>query len=156
MGMSVGGSGGFNSEINVTPMVDVMLVVLIIFMVVTPLLQSGVSVTLPQNLRNPEVDQRIIAEDSVVVAVTNDDKYFVGKEEVDKGELETRIADLMKDVTKSEERIVYIKGDSQANYGNVVEAVNAIRKSGIDRIGLVADKKKEKGGGTAPVAPPAT
>lgn len=154
MGMSAGGSGGFNSDINVTPMVDVMLVVLIIFMVVTPLLQSGVTVALPQNLNNPEEDQRIIKETSVVVAVTNDDKYFVGKEEVDKAQLETQITELMKDVTKSEDRIVYIKGDAQANYGNVVEAVNSIRKSGIDRIGLVADKKK--GGDTAPVARPAT
>ncbi len=154
MGMAVGGSGGFNSDINVTPMVDVMLVVLIIFMVVTPLLQSGVTVALPKNLDNPEEDQRIIKETSVVVAVTNDDKYFVGKDEVDKATLETRVTELMAEVTKPEDRIVYIKGDAQANYGNVVEAVNAIRKAGIDRIGLVADKKK--GGDTAPVAAPAT
>jgi len=154
MGMAVGGSGGFNSDINVTPMVDVMLVVLIIFMVVTPLLQSGVTVALPKNLDNPEEDQRIIKETSVVVAVTNDDKYFVGKDEVDKATLETKVTELMAEVTKSEDRIVYIKGDAQANYGNVVEAVNAIRKAGIDRIGLVADKKK--GGDTAPVAAPAT
>ncbi|MCP9494952.1 MAG: biopolymer transporter ExbD [Pyrinomonadaceae bacterium MAG19_C2-C3] len=153
MGMAVGGSGGFNSDINVTPMVDVMLVVLIIFMVVTPLLQSGVTVALPKNLNNPEEDQRIIKETSVVVAVTNDDKYFVGKDEVDKATLETKVTELMAEVTKSEDRIVYIKGDAQANYGNVVEAVNAIRKAGIDRIGLVADKKK--GGDTAPVARPA-
>jgi len=154
MGMAVGGSGGFNSDINVTPMVDVMLVVLIIFMVVTPLLQSGVTVALPKNLDNPEEDQRIIKETSVVVAVTNDDKYFVGKDEVDKATLETKVTELMAEVTKSEDRIVYIKGDAQANYGNVVEAVNAIRKAGIDRIGLVADKKK--GGDTDPVAAPAT
>ncbi len=149
MGMAVGGSGGFNSDINVTPMVDVMLVVLIIFMVITPLLQSGVSVTLPQNLTNPEVDQRIVKETSVVVAVTNDDRYYVGKDEVDKASLESSISDLMKDKTKTEDRIVFIKGDAQTNYGNVVEAVNAIRKAGIDRIGLVADKKKGKGAATA-------
>ena len=83
MGMAVSGGGGFNSDINVTPMVDIMLVLLIIFMVVTPLLQHGVSVTLPQNMRNPDEDSRIIKESSVVVAVTKDDKIYFGKEEID-------------------------------------------------------------------------
>ena len=62
MGMAVGGNSGFNSEINVTPMVDIMLVLLIIFMVVTPLLQSGVTVTLPKEMNNPEIDPAIIKE----------------------------------------------------------------------------------------------
>ena len=143
MGMAASGSGGFNSDINVTPMVDIMLVLLIIFMVVTPLLQHGVSVTLPQNLRNPEEDSRIIKESSVVVAVTKDDKVYLGKKEIDKDTLKSEIETKMEGLTRPEERVVYIKGDSQANYGSIVEAVNIIRQAGIDRIGLVADKKKD-------------
>lgn len=143
MGMAVGGAGGFNSDINVTPMVDVMLVLLIIFMVVTPLLQHGVSVTLPQNMRNPEEDSRIIKESSVVVAVAKDDKIYLGKKEIDRAALQAEIETKMADKTRAEERVVYIKGDAQANYGSIVEAVNIIREAGIDRIGLVADKKKD-------------
>jgi len=150
MGMAASGSGGFNSDINVTPMVDIMLVLLIIFMVVTPLLQHGVSVTLPQNLRNPEEDSRIIKESSVVVAVTKDDKVYLGKKEIDKNTLKSEIETKMEGLTRPEERVVYIKGDAQANYGSVVEAVNIIRQAGIDKIGLVADKKK--GGEAAPAA----
>lgn len=150
MGMAASGSGGFNSDINVTPMVDIMLVLLIIFMVVTPLLQHGVSVTLPQNLRNPEEDSRIIKESSVVVAVTKDDKVYLGKKEIDKDTLKSEIETKMEGLTRPEERVVYIKGDAQANYGSVVEAVNIIRQAGIDKIGLVADKKK--GGEAAPAA----
>ncbi len=142
MGMSVGGSGGFNSDINVTPMVDIMLVLLIIFMVVTPLLQHGVSVTLPANMRNPEEDGRIIKESSVVVAVTKDDEIYLGKTEIERSALQSEIEAKMAEVTAPEDRVVYIKGDAQANYGSIVEAVNIIRQAGIDRIGLVADKQK--------------
>src|SRR3712207_8550450 len=79
MGMSSGGGGGFTSEINVTPMVDIMLVLLIIFMVITPMLQAGVSVALPRDMRNPDEDKNIIKETSVVVAITEDGKLFLGK-----------------------------------------------------------------------------
>ena len=150
MGMAVSGGGGFNSDINVTPMVDIMLVLLIIFMVVTPLLQHGVSVTLPQNMRNPDEDSRIIKESSVVVAVTKDDKIYFGKEEIDKSALKSQIETKMAEVTRNEDRVVFIKGDSAANYGSVVEAVNIIRSAGIDRIGLVADKQKGGGEAAAP------
>ena len=154
MGMAVGGGQKYNSDINVTPMVDIMLVLLIIFMVVTPLLQHGVSVTLPQNMRNPEEDSRIIKETSVVVAVTKDDQLYFGKQVIAKDALKSEIEAKMAEVTRPEDRVVYIKGDAEANYGSVVEAVNIIRQAGIDRIGLVADKVK--GGATAaPATAPA-
>jgi biopolymer transport protein ExbD/biopolymer transport protein TolR len=155
MGMAVGGSGGMNSDINVTPMVDIMLVLLIIFMVVTPLLQHGVSVTLPQNMRNPEEDSRIIKETSVVVAVTKDDQLYFGKQVIAKDALKSEIEAKMAEVTRPEDRVVYIKGDAEANYGSVVEAVNIIRQAGIDRIGLVADKVKGGGATAAPATAPA-
>jgi len=146
MGMSAGGGGGLTSDINVTPMVDIMLVLLIIFMVITPFLQQGVSVSLPRDMRNPDEDPAIIKETSVVVAITEDGKLFIGKKPIDKDQLKTEIDTKM--ASKSDaERIVYIRSDVNANYGQVVETINLIRDSGIDQIGLVADKKK--GGGEA-------
>ena len=154
MGMAVGGGNKYNSEINVTPMVDIMLVLLIIFMVITPLLQSGVSVALPKEMRNPEEDPAIIKESSFVVAITKDNEYYVGKDKVEITDLRDQITQSMEN-KRPEERIVYIKSDVNANYGSVVEAINTIRQAGIDQIGLVADKKKGPGGGAAPAGAPA-
>ena len=150
MGMAVGGGNKYNSEINVTPMVDIMLVLLIIFMVITPLLQSGVSVALPKEMNNPEVDPAIIKESSVVVAITKDNEYYIGKDRVETVDLVDKIQKAMEN-KKPEERIVYVKSDVNANYGSVVEVINTVRQAGIDQIGLVADKKK--GGPAAPAAP---
>ena len=92
MSMSSGsGSGGFTSDINVTPMVDIMLVLLIIFMVITPFLQQGVSVALPRDMNNPDEDPAIIKESSVVVAITENGDTFIGKKKVDKDTLKTEI-----------------------------------------------------------------
>jgi biopolymer transport protein TolR len=151
MGMAAGGNDKYNSEINVTPMVDIMLVLLIIFMVVTPLLQSGVSVALPKDMKNPEEDKAIIKESSLVVAITKDNEYYVSKDKVDIGDIKDRVTKAMEN-KKPEERIVYIKSDVEANYGSVVEVINSIRQAGIDQIGLVADKKKGAGGAAAPAA----
>ena len=153
MGMAVGGGNKYNSEINVTPMVDIMLVLLIIFMVITPLLQSGVSVALPKEMRNPEEDPAIIKESSLVVAITADNEYYVGKDKVEITDLKDQISQTMEN-KRPEERIVYIKSDVNANYGSVVEVINTIRQAGIDQIGLVADKKKGPGG-AAPAGAPA-
>jgi biopolymer transport protein ExbD/biopolymer transport protein TolR len=144
MGMSSGGGGGFTSDINVTPMVDIMLVLLIIFMVITPFLQQGVSVALPRDMNNPDEDPAIIKESSVVVAITENGDIYIGKKKVDKDMVKTEIDQKM--ATKSDaERIVYIRSDINANYGAVVETINLIRDSGIDQIGLVADKRKGEG-----------
>jgi biopolymer transport protein ExbD/biopolymer transport protein TolR len=156
MGMAVGGNNKYNSEINVTPMVDIMLVLLIIFMVITPLLQSGVSVALPKEMNNPEVDPAIIKESSVVVAITGNNEYYIGKDKIEVIDLSEKITKQMEN-KKPEERIVYVKSDVNANYGSVVEVINTVRQAGVDQIGLVADKKK--GGGEAPAAatvPPAS
>jgi biopolymer transport protein ExbD/biopolymer transport protein TolR len=149
MGMSAGGNDKYNSEINVTPMVDIMLVLLIIFMVITPLLQSGVSVALPKDMNNPEVDPAIIKESSVVVAITADNTYYIGKDKIEIIDLTDKIQKQMEN-KKPEDRIVYVKSDVNASYGNVVEVINTVRQAGIDQIGLVADKKKGGGGAAAP------
>jgi biopolymer transport protein TolR len=149
MGMSSGGGGGFTSDINVTPMVDIMLVLLIIFMVITPFLQQGVSVALPRDMNNPDEDPAIIKESSVVVAITENGDIYLGKKKVDKDALKTEIDSKMAGKVDTE-RIVYLRSDINANYGTVVDTINLIRDAGIDQIGLVADKRK---GGAAPAAP---
>ncbi|HEU4510615.1 MAG TPA: biopolymer transporter ExbD [Pyrinomonadaceae bacterium] len=144
---SGGGSSGLNSEINVTPMVDIMLVLLIIFMVVTPFLQQGITVNLPKNLTNPEVDPNIIKESSVVISIPEDGQYFLGKTAISREELTEKVDSMLKNL-KEQDRIVYIKSGIGVSYGDVVNVINEVRKLGVDRIGLVADKKK-KGAGDA-------
>ena len=149
MGAKIGGTDEYNSEINVTPMVDVMLVLLIIFMIVTPLLQSGVTVNIPRELNAPEEDADITKDTSVVISIPDNNNFYVGKEQFPITALGEKVKNMMKDKTP-EKRIVYIKSGVDVNYGTVVEAIDVIRKQDIDKIGLVADKKK--GGGEAPAA----
>jgi len=149
MGASVGGTSEYNSEINVTPMVDVMLVLLIIFMIVTPLLQQGVTVNIPKELTMPEEDGDITKDTSVVISIPDNNTFYVGKEPFPITALGEKVQSMMKDKAP-DKRIVYIKSGVDVNYGTVVEAIDVIRKQDIDKIGLVADKKK--GGGEAPAA----
>jgi biopolymer transport protein TolR len=153
MGMSGGGGGGLQSEINVTPMVDIMLVLLIIFMVVTPFLQQGVTVAIPRDMNSPEVDPAIIKESSVVISIPNDGEFYIAKDRITKEDLGARVERAMKNKTEAE-KIVYIKSGVGVNYGTVVEVINVIRKQGVDKIGLVADKKKK--GAAVPAAAPTT
>jgi len=140
MSMSTGGGGGLSSDINVTPMVDIMLVLLIIFMVVTPMLQSGVSVVLPKG-DNPDEDQAITKETAVVIAIPENGAYYIGKDSITRDRLGEKIKGLMEN-RKLEDRVVYVKGGNQVNYGSIVDTIAAVREAGIDRIGLVTDKKK--------------
>ena len=143
MGMSGGGGGGgLQSEINVTPMVDIMLVLLIIFMVVTPFLQQGITVALPKNMNNPDVDPNIIKESSIVISVPNDGEYYLGKNKVAKEQLTDKVDTMLKGIKNEQDRIVYIKSGVGVSYGDVVNVINEVRKLGVDKIGLVADKKK--------------
>jgi biopolymer transport protein TolR len=151
MGMSGGGGGGgVQSEINVTPMVDIMLVLLIIFMVVTPFLQQGITVALPKNMNNPDVDPRIIKESSIVISIPNDGEYYLGKQRVQREQLTEKVDSMLQKIKNEQDRIVYIKSGVGVSYGDVVSVINEVRKLGVDKIGLVADKKK--GGKAAPAA----
>ena len=141
MAMEIGGASEYNSEINVTPMVDVMLVLLIIFMIVTPLLQQGVSVNLPRDMISPTQDDDIAKDTSVVIAITKDGNFNIGKQAFPIDVLGEKIKKMMENKTP-EKRIVYIKADVDVDYGKVVQAIDVIRKQDIDKIGLVADKKK--------------
>jgi biopolymer transport protein ExbD/biopolymer transport protein TolR len=150
--MSGGGDGsGLQSEINVTPMVDIMLVLLIIFMVVTPFLQQGITVAIPRDSKFAEEDEKINKESSVIISVPNDQEYYLGKKRVSLDDLKTQVEKAL-ETKKEEDRIVYIKSGIGVSYGEVVAVINAVREKGVDKIGLVADKKKK--GAAAPV--PAT
>ncbi|MBX3300307.1 MAG: biopolymer transporter ExbD [Acidobacteria bacterium] len=141
MGMSLGGSDEFNSEINVTPMVDIMLVLLIIFMIVTPLLQAGVSVNLPRDMISPDEDGDIAKDTSVVIAIPDNSNFYIGKEQFPIDSLGEVIKKRMEGKTP-DKRIVYLKAGIEVDYGQVVKAIEVIRKQDIEKVGLVADKKK--------------
>jgi|SRR5438874_12226494 len=153
MGMSSGGSTALSSEINVTPMVDIMLVLLIIFMVVTPFLQQGITVAIPRDMKAPDVDPNIIKESSVVISIPNDGEYYLGKQRVQKPELAEKVDRMLKNIKNEQDHIVYIKSGIKVSYGEVVGIINEVRKLGVDKIGLVADKKK--GAGSTPAPAPA-
>jgi biopolymer transport protein ExbD/biopolymer transport protein TolR len=150
MGMSGGGGEGLQSEINVTPMVDIMLVLLIIFMVVTPFLQQGITVALPKNMNNPDVDPNIIKESSIVISIPNDGEYYLGKQRIGREQLTDKVDSMLKHIKSEQDRIVYIKSGVGVSYGDVVNVINEVRKLGVDKIGLVADKKKK--GAVVPAA----
>jgi biopolymer transport protein ExbD/biopolymer transport protein TolR len=151
--MQAGGGGGLQSEINVTPMVDIMLVLLIIFMVVTPFLQKGVTVAIPRDTKYADEDQAINKETSVIVAIPKDGQYYLGKKQVNLDDLKVQIEKALAN-KKEEDKIVYIKSGVEVSYGEVVRVINAVREKGVDKIGLIADKKKK--GAAAPVPVPAT
>lgn len=145
MGMSSGGTTNYNSEINVTPMVDVMLVLLIIFMVITPLLQSGVQLTLPRNT-NPDLDPDIIKESAIVLSVPDAGTYYFRKElyagPAAKEKLIERLKKAKKDQKPSDPMAVYIRGGINVPYKEIVTVVDSIREAGFEIVGLVTDKKK--------------
>lgn len=142
MSMKVGGADEYNSEINVTPMVDVMLVLLIIFMIVTPLLQQGVSVDIPREMISPEEDEEITKDTSIVIAIPDNSNFYIGKTPYPLDVLGKQIEEKMKNRT-ADKRIVYIKADAaDVRYETVVKAIDVIRKQDVDKIGLIADKKK--------------
>ncbi len=128
--------GATMSTINVTPMVDVMLVLLIIFMVITPMLSKGVSVDMVRT-RNPILMKEADKEDALVVAITRDGKVFLGRGLVQPEELGLQVEDAVSDKL---DKTVYIKADARARYEKVVEVINVLRAVGVDGLGLLTDK----------------
>jgi biopolymer transport protein ExbD len=141
MGMGGGGGRGeISSEINVTPMADVMLVLLIIFMVVTPMLQKGVSVDMAKT-NNPSTMTEADKEDSILVAVARDGKYYLNQDRISIDDLTTKVTDL---VTNRIDKTIYVKGDYRAKYGDIVKVVDNLRAAGVDKIGLLTEKLDEQ------------
>jgi biopolymer transport protein ExbD/biopolymer transport protein TolR len=133
------GSKGPMATINVTPMVDVMLVLLIIFIVITPMLTKGVSVDRVK-ARNPSSMAPADKDDAVVVAVSKDGKVFLGKTMMKAEELGPKVKDM---ITNKLDKMVYVNSDSRAKYGLIVEVVDNIRTAGVDQIGLLTEKIEE-------------
>jgi biopolymer transport protein ExbD/biopolymer transport protein TolR len=139
MGIVVRDEGSkVNSDINVTPMVDVMLVLLIIFMVITPLLEQKVTVNLPQS-RNAVAMKNASKSDAVIVAITRDNKIFLGQNEVSLTKLGTEVDN---DLQNKTNKIVYIRADERSTYGTVEDAIDAVRTSGVEQLGLLTDQRQ--------------
>jgi len=136
-----------SSDINVTPMVDVMLVLLIIFMVVTPMLQKGVSVDMAQ-VNNPLPMEDADKEDALLVSITRDGMVYFGSDQITVDALTTKVKDRL--ATNAQNKQVYVKADMRTHFGSVVQVVDAVRAAGVDDLGLLTDQRK-----TAPNAPPA-
>ena len=139
MSMDLGGKGGVKSDINVTPLVDVMLVLLIIMMIIAPMLQKGVDVKLPtasNTVDKPET------QDQTVVAVTADGRFHLNSKEIADDELAPRVTEVLEN---KKERIILIKADEDASYGRVMAAMDALRKAQIEDMGLITEKRTKVG-----------
>jgi biopolymer transport protein TolR len=130
-----------NSNINVTPMVDVMLVLLIIFMVITPMLNNKVNVTLPV-VTAATVMEAANKEDAITVAVTRDGKIFLGGDQVSLDTIGSRVGELLSKKTNvTDDKSVYLRADIRANYGKVMDTIDAIRVVGVSQLNLLTDNQ---------------
>ena len=139
MSMDLGGKGGVKSDINVTPLVDVMLVLLIIMMIVAPMLQKGVDLKLPTAANTESKPE---TQEQTVVAVTADGRLHLNSKEVADGDLSQRITEVLE--TKKE-RIVLIRADEDASYGRVMAAMDALRKAQVEDMGLITERRTKPG-----------
>ncbi len=140
MAMDMGGAkGGVKSDINVTPLVDVMLVLLIIMMIVAPLLQKGADVKLPVAAYSADKPE---TQDQTVVAVDSQGRFFVNGVPVREGEMRSRVEEIL---DGKSERIILIKADEDAQYSAVMAAMDELRSAGIEDMGLITDPKQRPG-----------
>ncbi len=139
MGIAVRNEGAkVNSNINVTPMVDVMLVLLIIFMVITPMLQNKVQIDMAKvenAVAMPDADK----DDAIVVAVTRDGAIFLGQNRVDPSQLGSLVRDRLADKT---DKTIYVRADARAQYRTVEDAIDDVRTAGVEEIGLLTQRKQ--------------
>jgi biopolymer transport protein ExbD len=132
-----GGAAGVKSDINVTPLVDVMLVLLIIMMIVAPLLQQGVSVKLPQASNTTEKPD---TQDQTVLAIDANKRLYLNTIPVANGDLRTKVEEALEG---KKERIVIIKADEDVEYSAVMDAMDELRASGIEDMGLITDPRPD-------------
>ena len=142
MSMDLGGAkGGVKSDINVTPMVDVMLVLLIIMMLIAPMLQQGVDVRLPQAANTVDKPE---TQGQTVLSITADRRFYVNSVQVAESEMLNRIQGALEE---TRERIVLIKGDEDAPYGSIMTVMDELRRVGIEDVGLIVDRRLRAGFG---------
>ena len=128
------------ADINVTPMVDVMLVILIIFMVITPMLSKGVTVELAKT-KNPIPMQAADKSDAIIIAVSRDAKVFLNTTQLNAEDLPPKVKDLL---TNRVDKTVFVKSDARARYEKVVDVVDNLRAAGVDNIGLLTEQIQDK------------
>jgi len=140
MGMAVGGRGGAKSDINMTPMIDVLLVLIIIFMVITPLTPKGLEAMIPQppppNSKPTEADMR-----TVVITINKDHSMLINQDPIDEAHLGARLEDVFK--TRAE-RLVFIKGDPDLEFSAVAKAIDIAHGASIDKVGLMTAKSESE------------
>lgn len=137
MAMAVGGSGGARADINVTPLIDVLLVLLIIFMVITPLTPHGLSALVPQppppNMPPPPPNQ----DPNVVITVAKDHSITINSQPVKLADLQSRLEDIFK--TRAT-KVVFVKGDPDVDFRYVGQAIDAAKGAGLDKVGIMTPK----------------
>jgi biopolymer transport protein ExbD/biopolymer transport protein TolR len=128
------------ADINVTPMVDVMLVLLIIFMVITPMLSKGISVDMVKTV-NPVSMQAADKSDAIIIAVTRDGKTYLGTTQMPADQIPGKVKDIL---SSRLDKMCYIRADSRARYEKVVDVVNNLRAAGVDQLGLLTEQMQQK------------
>ena len=142
MAMDLGGAkGGVKSDINVTPLVDVMLVLLIIMMLIAPMLQQGVSLRLPTATNTVDKPE---SADQTVIAIAANKSIYLNAKPIQEAELAQRVTDLLESKT---EKIVLIRADEEVEYGAVMAVMDQLRQAAIEDVGLITEKKKDASGG---------
>ena len=150
MGMAMGSGSGLRSEINVTPLVDVVLVLLIIFMVVTPLLQMGYSVDVPPKATAAE--SAVASKEQIIVTQREAKRVFLGKQEINLNQLPLQLKDIL---DHRHEKTVFFSANDDLNYGLVMETMDMIRAAGADRVGIITEEVKIGGDSDDAAAAPA-
>ena len=126
-----------NANINVTPMVDVMLVLLIIFIVITPMLENKVNVDLASSANATPMEDAN-KEDSVVVAITRDSRVYLGQNQTSVANLGSEVRD---DLENKTSKIVYFRADARSHYGTVMDAIDAVRTAGVEEVGMLTEQQ---------------
>ena len=143
-------AGSQMSSPNVIPMADIMLVLLIIFMVVTPMLQKTLPVDMAR-VNNAHEMQDADKDDAIIVAITHDGSIYLKNTKTSKDDLSGQIRDL---ISNRLDKTVYVKSDARAKYGRVVEVVDEIRSAGVDQLGLLTERNQERRPPPPPPTPP--
>jgi biopolymer transport protein TolR len=134
MGMGASSAGEYKSDINITPLVDVVLVLLIIFMVITPLLQMGYDVKVPP--KNPNAENQPPPTDLIIVSLTPQNKIYLNKDEVNAQTLSLRLTEILKNRAN---KTIFFSGDDASNYGEVIKTMDICRSAGAKNMGIVME-----------------
>lgn len=137
MGMAVGGNKGSISEPNIVPLIDVLLVLIIIFMVITPTTPQGLDALVPQPTPPNQQENKELLDKTIVVQVTADGKVMINQDQISWEDLGPRLEDIFK---QRAEKVAFVKGDDNVEFANVARAIDIMRGAGIDNVGLITAK----------------